>query len=422
MKEKKKGRGLKITAIVLAVIVALVGVCAIANMICNKINNNNIKKFPEVQKEEVLVPVKDENGYWTFTTDRDFKVLQITDVHIGAGWKSMDEDLKAMNAVAAMVTAEKPDLVIVTGDMAMPVPPFSATLNNKSSAKMFANLMEQLGVYWTVVFGNHDTEAYTYFSREEIADVYENGGYEHCLFQKGPADVDGYGNYVINVKNSKGLITQSLYMLDSHAYIDGDIFGLMWKYDNIHENQVEWYKENVLKINEINAKKMKELGLHGNADVKSAAFFHIPLPEQQDAWYEYMENGFKDTANVQRIYGKAGEVGRIVMCGEGEDNFFETVQELGSTKAIFVGHDHDNNFSIDYKGIRLTCGMSIDYLAYIGIEKRGSQRGCTVITFDPEGNFDCHSENYYQDKYVSTFPKEVVEMQEIVEQSTYKVK
>lgn len=422
MKEKKKGRGLKITAIVLAVIVALVAACAVANMICNKINNNNIKKFPAVQKEEVLVPVKDENGYWTFTTDRDFKVLQITDVHIGAGWKSMDEDLKAMNAVAAMVTAEKPDLVIVTGDMSMPVPPFSATLNNKSSAKMFANLMEQLGVYWTVVFGNHDTEAYTYFSREEIADVYENGGYEHCLFEKGPDKVDGYGNHIINVKNSQGIITQSLYMLDSHAYVDGDIFGLMWKYDNIHENQVEWYKENVLKINEINAKKMKELGLHGNADVKSAAFFHIPLTEQQDAWYEYMENGFKDTANVQRIYGKAGELGRIVMCGEGEDSFFETVQELGSTKAIFVGHDHDNNFSIDYKGIRLTCGMSIDYLAYIGIEKRGSQRGCTVITFDPQGNFDCHAENYYQDKYVTTFPKEVVEMQEIVEQSTYKAR
>ena len=28
----------------------------------------------------------------------------------------------ALNAVAAMVTAEKPDLVIVTGDIAYPVP------------------------------------------------------------------------------------------------------------------------------------------------------------------------------------------------------------------------------------------------------------------------------------------------------------
>lgn len=420
MKEKKKGKGLKITAIVLAVIIFLIGACAIANVICNKINNDNIKKFPEVKKEEVLVPQKDENGYWTFTTDRDFKVLQISDIHIGAGWKSMDEDLKAMNAVAAMVTAEKPDLVIVTGDMAMPVPPFSATLNNKASAKMFANLMEQLGVYWTVVFGNHDTETYTYFSRENIADLYENGGYKHCLFQKGPEDVDGYGNYVINVKNSKGIITQSLYMFDSHSYVEGDKFGLMWKYDNIHQNQVDWYEENVHKINNQNAKKMRELGIAGNSDVKSAAFFHIPLTEQQDAWYEYMENGFKDTANVKHIYGKAGEKGRIVMCGEGQDQLFETMQKLGSTKAIFVGHDHDNNFSIDYKGIRLTCGMSVDYLAYIGIEKRGSQRGCTVITFAPDGSFDCHAENYYQDKYVSTFPKEVVEMQEIVEELTHK--
>ena len=96
-----------------------------------------------------------------------------------------------------------------------------------------------------------------------------------------------------------------------------------------------------------------------------------------------------------------------------EDNLFETMQELGSTKAIFCGHDHDNNFSIDYKGIRFTYGMSIDYLAYPGIYKRGSQRGCTVINFSPDGSFNCSQENYYQDKYQSYYDKEAVEMQEM---------
>ena len=96
-----------------------------------------------------------------------------------------------------------------------------------------------------------------------------------------------------------------------------------------------------------------------------------------------------------------------------EDNLFETMLELGSTKAIFCGHDHDNNFSIDYKGIRFTYGMSVDYLAYPGIYKRGSQRGCTVINFSPDGSFDCSQENYYQDKYQSVYDKEEVVMQEM---------
>ena len=64
-----------------------------------------------------------------------------------------------------------------------------------------------------------------------------------------------------------------------------------------------------------------------------------------------------------------------------------------------------NTFSVEYKGVRLTYGMSIDYLAYIGISKEGSQRGCTVITYN-DSEFDCVAENYYQDKYVTLYEKE----------------
>ena len=85
---------------------------------------------------------------------------------------------------------------------------------------------------------------------------------------------------------------------------------------------------------------------------------------------------------------------------------FETVLETGSTDSIFCGHDHVNTYSAEYKGVRLTYGMSIDYLAYIGISKEGAQRGCTVITYYPDGSFDCKAENYYQDKYVTLYEKE----------------
>ena len=415
---KKKGKGkkaLKVLCIILAVIVVLGAATAVVNTIGNKGNIEKAESFDRVVIKNQLVPKKDKNGFWTFTTDRDFKVIQLTDVHIGGGWMSLKKDGMALNAIAAMISAEKPDLVIITGDVSYPVPFQAGTFNNLSAAKVFAALMEKLGVYWTLGYGNHDTEAYSYYGREDLSEFYESEDFEYCLFQRGPEDVDGYGNQVINVKNSEGVITQSLFVLDSHSYVDGDVLGLMWKYDNIHENQVEWYKQTVNELNEQNNKVLKELGRKQNSDIKSAAFFHIPLTEQKDAWYEYAENGFENTENAKLAYGVAGEGGKVVYCGIGEDEMFETMLELGSTKAVFCGHDHYNNFSIDYKGIRLTYGMSVDYLAYPGIFKEGSQRGCTVIRFSPDGTFNCEAESYYQDKYTGLYEKEEVVMQEVTQ-------
>lgn len=413
--KKKSGKvALKVIACIVAVVVLLGAVGAVVSLMGNKANTEKALSFETVQIENQLVPEKDENGYWTFTTDRDFKVLQLTDIHIGGGWMSLKKDAMALNAVAAMVTAEKPDLVVITGDASYPVPFQAGTFNNLSSAKIIAALMEKLGVYWTICFGNHDTEAYSYYSREDISEFYSSEDFKYCLFQTGPEDVDGCGNQIINIKNSKGIITQSLFVFDSHSYIDGDYFGIMWKYDNIHENQIEWYKNAISKLNEENNEVYKSLGSKKKSDIKSVAFFHIPLAEYREAWYEYADNGFKDTENVKLYYGVAGEDNKVVYCGTGSDELFETMQDLGSTKGIFCGHDHENNFSLDYKGIRLTYGMSVDYLAYPGIYKMGSQRGCTVINFAPDGSFECSAENYYQDKYTTLYDKEKVTMQEVV--------
>ncbi len=413
-KKKNKGKlALKILGVFLAVVVVIAAVTAIVNVMGNKANIEKISAFPKVETEKQLVPEKDENGNWTFTTDEEFRVMQLTDVHIGGGWMSLKKDAMALNAVASMIAAEKPDLVVVTGDIAYPVPFQAGTFNNLSSAKVFAALMEQLGVYWTLGFGNHDTEAYSYYGRDDISEFYSNEDMKYCLFQAGPEEVDGYGNQVINVKNSEGIITQSLFVFDSHSYVDGDFLGILWKYDNIHENQVQWYKDTLATLNAQNNTLLKEAGKEENSHIKSAAFFHIPLTEQRDAWYEYRDAGYQDTENVKLHYGVAGEGGDVVFCGIHEDNLFETMVELDSTKAIFCGHDHDNNFSVDYKGIRFTYGMSVDYLAYPGIYKRGAQRGCTMINFAPDGSFDCKQENYYQEKYQSVYEKEPVDMEEL---------
>jgi len=410
---KKRGRKfLKVLGCFFAVIVAFVLVTTIITLIGDSANLKKAKSFSPVEySEDRLVPVLNEDGNYDFVTDRELKIVQLTDVHIGGGWMSLKKDAMALNAVAAMITAEKPDLVIVTGDIAYPVPFQAGTFNNKLSANIFANLMEALGVYWTLGFGNHDTELYSYYSRDQIGDLYLSDDFSYCLFTKGPEDVDGVGNQVIRVKNSEGIITQALYVLDSHSYVDGDYLGIAWKYDDIHENQIDWYKADVEKNNAENAALAKEG--EETETVSSLMFFHIPTEEYKTAWEDYVNNGFNDTDDVKCVYGTAGETGKVVYCGMHGSDLFETIQEIGSTKGIFCGHDHKNNFSLDYKGIRLTYGMSVDYLAYPGIYKLGAQRGCTVITVTPDGEFSCTAENYYQDKYTSVYEKEAVTMQTV---------
>lgn len=402
---KKIGRIIsRFFAGILCLIILFLGITTAITYIGYAAQLSFIDKIPDAGCKKLNV----ENyapGCWNIKSDEPLKVMQLTDIHIGAGWLSISRDTKAITAVASMITAEKPDLVIVTGDIAFPVPHRSGTLNNVTSAKLFEKLMDKLGVYWTLAYGNHDDEMYSLFHYSKINNIYENSKNPRCLFQVGPTDIDGYGNQVINIKNSDGIITRSLFLLDSHSYTDDDKFGYYWRYDNIHQNQIDWYEKTLTELNETNKNNIKKLPSEKQAEYdiskpfKSSLFFHIPLKEYRNAWHEFADNDYKDTQDSQFQFGKAGENGDVVFCGYNDDNLFETAQKLGSTDSTFCGHDHYNNFSIKYKGVQLTYGMSIDYLAYAGISKMGSQRGCNIINYGKNGEYSVSQENYYQDKY-----------------------
>ena len=409
--EQRKKSAIKAVIIVgssLAAFVLFFTGLAVANVVSVDALVTQAQQYQAVEYApgEQLVPTKDADGYWTFTTDRDLRVVQFTDIHIGGGSFSAQKDTWAMNAVATMIRQQKPDLVIVTGDIAFPVPYAAGTFNNLSGTKIFAELMESLGVYWTFSFGNHDTEAYSYYTREEICAFYEEQDYDYCLFNRGFHGEDrGYGNNFIKVKNSAGLITSALVTLDTHSYIEGDILGIEWKYDNLHASQIEWYQTELQKFIAANQQINPSC-----TEIKNLAFFHIPLMEYRDAWQEYVEAGEKDTANVQFVHGTMGESdGEMngvktwgIYCGLHPCDFFEAGLN-NALQGIFCGHDHYNNFSVLYNGgegdkyIRLTYGMSIDYLAYSGIFKEHAQRGCTLITVHTDGTFEAQAKNYYTD-------------------------
>lgn len=402
--KKTKKRFLIFISVVIVLGILITGLNLIS--VQNLLKKGN--SYEKIEAENQLIPQKDENGNWYFTTDRDFRIMHITDIHIGGGFMSKAVDEKALNAVAAMITKEKPDLVIATGDISFPVPYMAGTFNNYSGAKAFANLMESLGVYWDVTFGNHDAECYSYFDREAVAEIYSNEEFEHCLFMAGPENVDGYGNHTIEIKNSSGVITQALILIDSQAYVKNTLIdSIKGTYDNIHPNQVEWYES---EINRMNAENKK---INKNADtIITHAFFHIPLVEMSDGWKEFTDNNFNDTNDFKFVDGIMGEGGKQVYCGLGEDDLFEKMLELGSTKAMYNGHDHLNSTTFEYKGILFSYGYSIDYFAYSGIDKLGSQRGCTIITCKPDTTFTINKYNYYSDRYkLDGFTREDVTMQ-----------
>ena len=369
---RRSGKGktaLAIVSTVLCVILLALAGVVVVDVISYKQNIRIVESKDFIGSP--LTPVM-EDGVYTFYTDREFKILQLTDVHIGGGAFSVGKDRKAFDAVETLIKRVKPDLVVVTGDIVYPVPFQSGTIDNRRETELFVSLMDSLGVYYAVCFGNHDTEDYSLYRRDDLYNIYRSSKY--CLIDRAEA-VDDI-NYAINVKNSAGIITQTLYLMDTHSYVEG----FLDEYDGLHQNQIDWYEAEVNRMNNLNK------AIDENApSVKSLVFIHIPLREYETAWEEYRANDYNDTENVTYYYGKAKEKDEKVCCSVPEDEFFETALELGSTQGIFCGHDHVNFWSMEYKGIRLTYGMSIDHLAYIGIENEHEQRGGTIITISTEG-------------------------------------
>jgi hypothetical protein len=385
--------------VILALVVIFGGI-AVANKINERAMHEYIDSFTAVEYENQLTPAIDENGAPYFVTDDDFKVMQLTDVHIGGSVFSAGRDKMAINMIAAMINTEKPDLVAVTGDISFAVP-WSGVLNNRYAHEMFGHIMENLGVYWTVTFGNHDAETYNFYNRSRVADMYESDNLEHCLFNRGPEGLYGECNHYVYVKNTNDVVTRAYIMIDTNAYTDDDPLGFGWIYDNIHQDQIDWYEDSINILNAHNESL-------GAPEVKSMIFCHIPLMEVRDAYNEYLTNGESD--ELKYISGEVGEKEPYVYSSEIPDQMFETMVELGSTDAIFYGHDHVNSIMLEYKGITLCYGYSVDYLAYWQIHKQGSQRGCTVINCSPDGGFEIIHENYYQDKYITLYEKEVVDL------------
>jgi len=334
-----------------------------------------INSVPNIATHQNKISYNEQTGVYTITNAQqgDFKVLQLTDIHLGGSIFSYDKDKKALETVYDLISFTEPDLVLVTGDLTFPVGLFSFSFNNHTPVMQFASFMRNLGIPWAFTYGNHDTEAIATYSEESLDSLYQSLSYKtskNLLYPYLQPSITGRNNQLIEVRNFDGSLNQALILLDSNAYTEEGFN----TYDFIHDDQVEWYQ-----------KTLQDLERREHQQVSSMLFFHIPIEQYRTAYELYLEGSEEVTyyfgSNDEKMFDK-------ICTSDYETTLFSKVLELRSTKAIFCGHDHYNNMSLEYKGVRLTYGMSIDYLAMPGISKDTKQRGGTLITLKEDSSFE----------------------------------
>lgn len=312
---------------------------------------------------------------------KDFKILNLADVQysdtLDIGKRAYTEE-----TIRKLIEQTQPDLITMTGDQTW-------TAMQKQSAKELVAFMDSFKIPWAPVFGNHDGEGNA--DKNWLADQYMSS--EYCLFKKGPNNIGGVGNYIINIMEGDKII-QSLIMMDSgqgrsypedpdqtnpvYMYadeLDGGEYVLNadgtrkqaqvgTDYEFISETQVQWYK---WAINGATA-------ANGGETPESIAFFHIALPEYYYAYLQWKESGYDASMGF-------GEKREQVCCPKVNTGLFAAMQELGSTKNVVVGHDHINTYSVLYEGIHLTYGLKTGDRCYRDEDLNGG----TLLTISQDG-------------------------------------
>eukprot|EP00892_Ulva_mutabilis_P003758 jgi/Ulvmu1/1754/UM117_0031.1 len=261
--------------------------------------------------------------------DEVFKVVQFTDLHLGEG-KATDE---ATVAVVDTVLHAESDakLVVLSGDMV------SGFRNRYSIQGWFEQkygpLLSTLAshaVPHAIVLGNHDSEGL--LERSQVINVDMTAGLPFSLSQLGHAHLTGAGNYWLDIlpsDSTSAAPAARLWFLDSMSRGCAGISG----WGCVAPDVVNWLQRQ--------AKSLVPAPV-------SAAFVHIPVPEFVHAW------------NSGSAVGMKGEASCCPSCNSGA---YGALTDAG-VKAIYSGHDHDNDFVAHWNGTRLAYGRKSGYGSY----------------------------------------------------------
>ena len=261
------------------------------------------------------VVVNKENNCLSVDDNADIRILQLADIQISG----LGDSLKSFGVIKTIVENAKPDLIVLTGDNIMDD-------SQPSMLEHIINFFDEFEIPWATVMGNHDYRA-TAIPMKKQCELYEKSKY--CLFKQGEVK-NSYGNYHYNLVRNN----QTIYTL---MFMDNAV--------EINQQHLDWYTQTLNQINIDNKYSDK---------IPSMLFFHKPLIDTYYA-HLYALNFNKQIDGEKRegiayVYEDAG--------------IFDKALEIGSTKAIIYGHNHRNNFIVDYYDIKLCFGLKSSKAAY----------------------------------------------------------
>ena len=291
-----------------------------------------------------LLPDVEASSFVDFTVEipsnREARILQLTDTQvidasqmrsptrlneIQAGWWARGNiDKNCFNYITELVENERPDLIVLTGDIVYGEFDDSGIIWTR-----IVEFMDSFNIPWAPVFGNHDNETAkgVAWQCEQLEKA------ENCLFKRG--DVTGNGNYSIGLVDENGKIRRVIYMMDSHGYSIGA---------GLAQDQIDWFKGVAASIDAAYGEK-----------VPAFACYHIASLDFQTAYVEKYGYSANATFNLDET-GRDGDFGQK----SEELSMFPTTLapdlKAANVEGVFIGHDHRNNYSIEHDGIRYTYG------------------------------------------------------------------